>query len=179
MRLGALFLGEAVGWKRVSAILLGFVGVIMIVQPGAEGFSVYSLYALAAVCCITIRDLAARRMSAGLPTQFVALITALAMCTASGLGSLTEVWQPVTLLVTLQLAGAGLFIVGGYLFSVSAMRSGEIGFVAQFRYSSLLVALVAGVLVFGEFPDFLTLAGAAIVVATGLFALWREQHRNG
>lgn len=175
---GALFLREAVGWKRVSAILLGFIGVIMIVQPGAEGFSVYSLYALAAVCCITIRDLAARRMSAGLPSQFVALITALAMCTASGLGSFTEVWQPVTLLVTLKLAGAGLFIVGGYIFSVSAMRSGEIGFVAQFRYSSLLVALIAGVLVFGEFPDFLTLTGAAIVVATGLFALWREQRRN-
>ena len=172
---GALFLGETVGWRRISAILLGFVGVMLVVQPGTEGFSVYSLYVLAAVCCITVRDLAARQMSGALPTQFVALITAISMCTAFGLGSLAEDWQPVTPQLGALLAGAGLFIIGGYIFSVSAMRSGEIGFVAQFRYSSLLVALIVGVLVFGEFPDVLTLIGATIVVATGLFALWRER----
>jgi len=66
------------------------------------------------------------------------------------------------------------FIIGGYVFSVSAMRVGEIGFVAPFRYTSLVVAMVLGVLVFGTFPDGWTLLGAAIVVATGLYTLLRE-----
>jgi S-adenosylmethionine uptake transporter len=67
-----------------------------------------------------------------------------------------------------------IFVFGGYLFSVSAMRVGDLAFVAPFRYTSLIVALVIGVVVFGTFPDALTLAGAGIVVATGLFTLYRE-----
>lgn len=172
---GAIFLGEGVGWRRISAILVGFLGVLLIVKPGGEGFSVYSLYALAAVICITVRDLAARRMSQALPSVTVALITAAAIGMAAGLMSLTEVWQPVGGGGFAVLAGAGLFIVGGYIFSVAAMRVGEIGVVSQFRYTSLIVALLLGLAVFGEFPDGLTLWGAAIVVGTGLFTLWRER----
>ncbi len=72
--------------------------------------------------------------------------------------------------------GAAGFLVFGYVFSVAAMRVGEIGFVAPFRYVSLLAALVLGIVVFNEFPTALTLAGAGIVVMTGVFTLWRE-HR--
>jgi len=73
---GALFLGEAVGWRRIGAILIGFLGVLLIVQPGGEGFTIYSLYALAAVGFVTIRDLAARQLSAEIPSLMVALLTA-------------------------------------------------------------------------------------------------------
>ena len=74
----------------------------------------------------------------------------------------------------MQIACATLFLICGYIFSVTAMRSGDIGFVAPFRYTSLLVALVLGVVFFGEWPDLLTIIGAVIVVATGLFTLFRE-----
>jgi S-adenosylmethionine uptake transporter len=173
---GALFLGETVGWRRITAILIGFLGVLLIVQPGAEGFSVYSIYVLGAVVGVTVRDLAARRMSAGLPSVTVALITVVAIGVASGLASLFTPWVPMTTHISATLAGAAFFIIGGYIFSVAAMRVGEIGVVAQFRYSSLLVALILGVVVFDEFPGALTLIGAAIVVGTGLFTLWRERN---
>jgi S-adenosylmethionine uptake transporter len=74
-----------------------------------------------------------------------------------------------------NLAGATVFVIFGYIFSVAAMRVGEIGFVAPFRYASLLTAMILGVVVFGEFPNSLTLVGAGIVVATGIFTLLREQ----
>lgn len=172
---GAIFLGEAVGWRRITAILVGFCGVLLIIQPGAEGFSIYSLYVLGAVVCVTVRDLAARRMSAGLPSVTVALITVIAIGVASGIASVFTTWVPVTGDIVTMLGGAAFFIIGGYIFSVAAMRVGEIGVVSQFRYTSLLVALILGLVVFDEFPDALTLTGAAIVVGTGLFTLWRER----
>jgi S-adenosylmethionine uptake transporter len=173
---GAVFLGEAVGWRRLMAILVGFVGVMLIVRPGGEGFSVYSTYVILAVVCVTIRDLAARRMSKSVPTLRVAFIAALGVLAFSGIGAgIAGDWAQPGPVDLLKLSGASLFIIGGYIFSVSAMRSGEIGFVAQFRYSSLLVALILGLLIFDEWPDALTLLGSAIVVATGLFTLYRER----
>ncbi|NNK78383.1 MAG: DMT family transporter [Litoreibacter sp.] len=171
---GAVFLGEAVGWRRLSAILIGFIGVMLIIRPGGEGFTVYSLYVLAAVACVTVRDLAARRMSRDVPSLLVALSAAIAVMLFSALMSLSIDWVPVSPKAGTQLLAASIFVIGGYVFSVAAMRVGEIGFVAPFRYSSLLVALVLGFLVFREWPDVLTLLGSGIVVATGLFTLFRE-----
>ena len=73
------------------------------------------------------------------------------------------------------LAGAALCLMAGYTAAVAGMRGGDIGFVAPFRYTSLLVALILGLLLFDEWPDTLTMLGAAIVVATGLFTLYRER----
>lgn len=172
----ALFLGEPLGWRRLTAILVGFCGVLVIVRPGAAGFTVYSLYALAAVGFVTLRDLTVRRLSPAVPSITVALCTAVAIMTASGLAALaTGSWAPVSPRAGGLLAMAALFIIGGYLFSVMTMRRGEIGFIAPFRYTGLLWALVLGLLVFGEWPDTLTLAGAGIVVATGIFTLYRER----
>lgn len=172
---GAVFLGESVGWRRLTAILVGFAGVMLIVRPGAEGFTVYALYGLATVLCVTVRDIVSRMMSPELPSLMVASVSALGVTLFAATGSAFEVWAPVTLPVALKLLGAMVFVFGGYLFSVSAMRVGELSFVAPFRYTSLIVALVVGALVFGTFPDTLTLIGAGIVVATGLFTLYRER----
>ncbi|WP_421702668.1 DMT family transporter [Aliiroseovarius sp.] len=171
----ALFLGEPLGWRRLGAILAGFVGVMLIVQPGGDGFTVWSLYALVAVAFITMRDLAARRLSRDTPSLTVSLIAAIGICLAGGVASMTEVWAPIGLREGAILLLAALFILGGYLASVAVMRVGEIGFVAPFRYTGLLWALVLGWLFFGDWPDALTLAGAGVVVAMGLFTLFRER----
>lgn len=173
---GAVFLGEAVGWRRLAAIIVGFLGVILIIRPGGDGFSIYSLYVLAAVICVTIRDLAARRMSKQVPSLLVALSAAIAVMIFAAIASFAVEWQPLSAKATFQLMGASFFIIGGYVFSVAAMRVGEISFVAPFRYSSLLVALALGFLIFNEWPDTLTLMGSAIVVATGIFTLYREAY---
>jgi Integral membrane protein DUF6. len=151
------------------------VGVVLIIQPGGADFSSYSIYALIAVACITLRDLAVRRMSVQVPVVFVALIAAIGVTALGAIGSLFITWQPMSATSAMQIGGATICLIFGYIFSVSAMRSGEISFVAPFRYTSLLVALILGMAVFNEWPNVLTVLGASIVVATGLFTLWRER----
>jgi drug/metabolite transporter (DMT)-like permease len=176
----ALFMGEVVGWRRMTAILIGFGGVLLIVRPGGEGFTIHAIYALICVLAVTLRDLVSRRLSPRTPSLMVAVTSALGVTAFAGIGSLFEDWQPVTPLITGQLLASMTFLIAGYVCSVAAMRVGEIGFVAPFRYTSLLVAIILGVLVFGTFPDGWTLVGSAIVIATGLFTLYRERlaHRR-
>ncbi len=172
---GALFLGEPVGWKRLAAILVGFSGVLLIVKPGGEGFNVYSLVAVMAVMLVTARDLFTRRFSDGVPSLAVAVITAGSVGLFGGLLMLWQGWETVSAGQSGLVAGAAVFIVGGYLFSIMVMRVGEIGFVAPFRYTALIWALLLGWFVFGDWPRPLTLIGAAIVVSTGIFTLYRER----
>ncbi len=172
---GALFLGEPIGWRRLTAILVGFGGVLLIVKPGTAGFDVYSLYGLGCVVVVTVRDLAARRLSKQAPSMTVALIGAVGVAVAAGLASLTETWVMPSQVATLQMTGAVFFVGIAYVLSVATMRFGDIGTIAPFRYTSLLWALLLGFLVFGDWPDQWTLIGSAIVVATGIFTLLRER----
>jgi drug/metabolite transporter (DMT)-like permease len=172
---GMVFLGEAVGWRRMVAILIGFCGILIIIQPGAAGFNNYSIYAVLAVVAMTIRDLASRRLSTEVPSMTVAVVAAVSVAVLAGLASLSETWVQFGRQELLQLTGASVFIIGGYLFGVMTMRIGDIGFVAPFRYTSLLWALLIGFLIFDEWPNGLALIGISIVVATGLFTLLRER----
>lgn len=174
--LGAAFLfKEQVGWRRISAIFVGAFGVLLIVQPGAAGFNVYSLLALITVVLVAGRDLVTRSFSAELPSMSVAVITAAAVCVFGGLMSLTEPWAALTPSHIGLIALASVFIIGGYVFSILVMRVGEVAVTAPFRYTSLIFALVMGWLIFAEFPNSLALTGATIVVATGVFTLIRER----
>lgn len=175
---GALILGEALGWRRLTAIMIGFAGVMLIVRPGGEDFNIYALYAVLAVICVTFRDLAARKLSRDVPSVLVALVAAVFVTIAAGFASLFVDWVPMPGRNLGLLGGATLFVIGGYIFSVAAMRTGELSFIAPFRYTSLLVALILGFAIFGDFPKPLTLLGAAIVVTTGLFTLYREARLN-
>lgn len=171
----ALFFKEAVGWRRLTAILIGFVGVVMIVQPGTDGFTSYSLYGVAAVIAVTIRDLGSRKLSQEIPSGIVALAAAVGVTCMAAIGGAGEDWVTPSPRAMIELLAAAICLMIGYISAVTAMRGGDIGFVAPFRYMSLLVALVLGWLVFDEWPNALTLAGAALVVATGLFTLYRER----
>ena len=176
MTLGAaLFLREAVGWRRYLAICIGFSGVLLIVRPGAEGFNQASLWAVGAVAFMTLRDLSTRRLSSGIPSLFVTLTTAVGITAAGGVMATTEPWLPVTAgsFGILVLAAAFLFV--GQLLNVMCMRHGEIGFVAPFRYTVLVWAILLGVLAFGEIPEALTLVGIAVIVGTGIYTLYREE----
>jgi len=171
----ALFLREPVGWRRLTAILIGFVGVILIVQPGTDGFSIYSVLGIAAVIAVTVRDLAARKLTATVPSILVALVAAVGVTAVALVAGTGEIWVMPSAKAALQLAAAAGCLAVGYIAAVTAMRGGDIGFVAPFRYTSLLVALILGLVFFGEWPNWLTLLGALIVVGTGLFTLYRER----
>lgn len=170
----ALFFREPLGWRRMSAIIIGLMGVLLIVRPGAEGFTVYSVYALISVAFVTLRDLVTRRLSGATPSLFVSWITSMSIMVFFGLAGLGREWVPMDLTAWAFTIAASVSIIGGYLFSVQVMRVGEISFVAPFRYTGLIWALVLGWFVFGDWPAPLTLIGAAIVVGSGIFMLYRE-----
>ncbi|MEM8823151.1 MAG: DMT family transporter [Pseudomonadota bacterium] len=171
---GALFLGERVGLRRWTAIAVGFLGVLLIIRPGPDGFDQWALLVLLSVAFITARDLLTRRLSPQVPSLKVAILTA-AGITALGIAlSLREPWQAVAAGQGALIAGASLFILGGYVFSIMAMRHGEVAVVTPFRYTAMLWGLLLGFLVFGDWPDGVTLLGATLVVGSGLYTLWRE-----
>ncbi|WP_170427355.1 DMT family transporter [Ruegeria arenilitoris] len=174
--LGAvLFFGEHIGWRRILAIGMGFVGMLLIVRPGPDGFSIYAVYALIAVASVTVRDLITRRMSIHVPSLAVTLATSLSITVAAGIATAVTGWEPVPTGAGVLVACAAVFVLTGYLCSVMVMRVGDVGFVAPFRYSSLIWALALGWLVFGDWPDTITMLGAVLVVAAGLFTLFRER----
>lgn len=174
--LGAvIFFREKVGWRRALAILAGFVGVMIIIRPGPEGFEPSAVYAMFAVLMVTIRDLSVRKLSPEVPSLTVTLAASVAIFLFSAVASTQVEWQPVSLNNGMLILASSVFIIGGYVFSVMVMRVGEISFVAPFRYSSLLIALVMGLIIFDEWPSILTLVGASIVVASGLFMFHREK----
>lgn len=171
----ALLLGEKIGWRRISAIVVGFVGVMIIIRPGAADFDQWSVLGLGSVAFVVLRDLATRRFSSGLPSTTGALWAAISVLSIGVVGATGQGWQPVSLVAGLQIAGAAAFLIMGYIFAIMVMRVGEIGVVAPFRYTSLLFAIILGWLLFGTLPDQWTMIGGAITVASGLFILQRQR----
>ncbi|MDF1733083.1 MAG: DMT family transporter [Minwuia sp.] len=171
----ALFLKEPVGWRRYTAIFAGFVGVLLIVRPGSEGFNVYSLVALTTVIFVVLRDLSTRQLDRAVPNIFVTLVTSLAVTAMSGVASVVQGWNSVAQGDLILLGGAAFFVSFGYMFITMAMRVGEIGFISPFRYTMLVWAILVGLFVFGDVPRPLTLLGAAIIVCSGIYTFYRER----
>ncbi len=173
----ALFLAEPVGWRRWSAILVGFVGVLLIIRPGMEAFDPLSLFAVMGVVGLAVRDLATRRVSPAISSFQVSFLAFLTLLPAAWFMSLFS--PQATVLPSLHqwglIAGAVLLGVAAYYAIVAAMRVGDVSFVTPFRYSRLIFALIVGVVVFGESPDLPMLIGSAIIVASGIYTVWRER----
>lgn len=172
----ALFLGEPVGWRRWSAIIAGFLGVILVIRPGLAGFQPVSLMAVVAVLGLAARDLATRRIPRGIHSMQLAASAFFAIFVAAVLMGLVMGQRPVLPDVRewLILAGCMAVGIGGYSLLVTATRLGEASALAPFRYARLVFALILALLVFGERPDTLTLTGAAIIVGSGCYAMLRE-----
>ncbi|WP_353471137.1 DMT family transporter [Salipiger sp. H15] len=171
----AVFFGEPVGWRRWLAIAGGFCGMLLIVRPGTEGFNTYSVYALLTVVAVTLRDLTTRRFSKQLPSMQVTLSSSVLVTLMAAVLSLGEDWQPLDARLSVLMLGTALLVMAGYTLSVMVMRIGEVGFIAPFRYTGLLWALLLGLVFWGEVPQPMTLLGAAVIVAMGSFTLWRER----
>lgn len=171
----AYFFGEKIGWRRITAIIIGFLAVLLIIKPGFGDFSIHSIYVVGAVIACVFRDLITRRLATEIPSLFVTLITVLAVCVAFGIWSIFEGWKPISSAQLMLTGLSSIFIIVGYFFAVAAMRVGDIGFVSPFRYSILLFSIVGGVIFYDEIPDFYSMLGSAIIVTAGLYTLYREQ----
>jgi len=172
----AIFLRETVGWRRWTAVAAGFAGVLLIVQPGMAGFDYAALFAVAAVIGLAMRDLGTRAVARSVPTEIIALgANVVVFAAAVALQSATAPWQWMSWRTTTMVLAASFFgIIGIHLLTI-ALRAGEISVIAPFRYSRLVFAIVIGLVVFGERPDILAIAGSLLIVASGLYTLYREQ----
>lgn len=175
----AVFLGETVGWRRWSAILVGFAGVLLIIRPGLAGFQPETLWSLLAVLGLGVRDLATRKIPARISTTqlsvwgFMAVaILGAGMLLASGGAVMPSGVQSV------WLTGALICGLGAYWALTQANRLGEVSAITPFRYSRLVFGLLIGAFVFGERPDVITLSGAALIIGAGLYTFARERARK-
>ncbi|MEM1065806.1 MAG: DMT family transporter [Pseudomonadota bacterium] len=170
----ALFFGETVGWRRWSAIGIGLLGVIVILQPGTAGFSALSILAVLGMLGFAARDLASRAAPAALGTAVLGFYGFLAVAAAGALFSLWDrapfVWPPAPVAGTM----ACVVIAGtaAYGCLMRAMRTGDVSAVTPFRYTRLLFGIGFGVALFGEEVTGAMMLGSALIVASGMFILW-------
>jgi len=174
----AIFFGEQVGWRRWGAILAGFIGVLIIIRPSDDGFNEYAVLAIVAVACVTVRDAITRRLDRSVPSLFVAFISAIPIFIYGGVATATTGWTVVSGAMIGIVVVAAIAITCGYLFAVMAMRNGEISFVAPFRYTGMIWAILFGFLLFGDLPDAATILGTMIVIGMGVYAFHRERIRQ-
>ncbi|MBN9278013.1 MAG: DMT family transporter [Hyphomicrobium sp.] len=171
----AWLFAERVGWQRWLAGAVGLVGVLLVLQPGTSGFTWWSLLAVAAMLCMSLRDLATTRIDRSVPTLLVG--TASAAGVAVGGFALLPLapWPWPSGHAALLVVASGVFVAGGFYCMVQAMRLGEISAVAPFRYGTMLWALLIGILLWGETPNLLAVFGILVVVAAGLAMLAHER----
>ena len=171
---GAIFLGEKVGWRRWIAIALGFGGVIVIIDPSSSDFNLYTFLVLVTVIFASARDVLTRSLSADVPSLLVAILTAIPTCIVAGILTFFYGWKVAPFNDYVILIEASLLISFGYLFSVLAMRQGEISFVSPFRFTAMIWAIGFGFLFFGELPNPQTYFGTLVVISTGIYTFRRE-----
>lgn len=172
----ALIFAEPVGWRRWSAIGVGFVGVLVIIRPGMDAFDPWSITAVIGVLGLAGRDLASRAVPVAISNLQIAtygfltaIPTGLILIAASG----GAVWPDGT--GWLLLLGAIAVGTAGYYSITAASRTGEDAVVTPFRYTRLPFALIVGWAFFAEVPDALTYAGAALIIASGIYTFLRER----
>ena len=171
----AMFLGAPVGWRRWSAIIVGFIGVLIIVRPGTVAFDPYLLLCVGAAIGLSIRDLATRAVPSTVPSMVLAAHGLAAIIPVGGVLLLWTGGSPLPSGLGLTGLVLALFSgLAGYYAIVTAMRLGDVAVVTSFRYTRLLFGLIIAVVIFKERPYALTLVGAAIVLASGIYTLMRE-----
>ena len=172
----AILLGEKVGWRRWSAIFIGFLGVIIILQPGYGSFQLASLLGLAAVLCLALRDVVTRDMATEIPTLTVTFYACLAMGSAGFIAY--PFFGPPIMLTTYEaiiLICAAIIGLTGYFLLVLATRKGDVSVIAPFRYSRLLFSLGLASLILGEKLTLPILLGGLLVVSSGIYTFGRER----
>jgi drug/metabolite transporter (DMT)-like permease len=158
------------------AVVIGFCGVLFMVKPGTSEFSIYTLIGLLTTFFVASRDLITRKINPAIPTVIVSLTTTVSVVVI-GLLPGTSNWAPLEWRETLYLLAAALFVTIGNLCAVKAHRIASPSLLAPFRYSVLIWAFLSGFVIFGDWPDLLSVIGAALIVSAGLYTLHNAQKK--
>jgi drug/metabolite transporter (DMT)-like permease len=176
--LAVFFLHERVSLGRWALILLGFAGVLLVVQPRAGEFNSYAWLCLLAAMLHAGRDFLTRLVPAQVPSLLITLSTAMMVTLLAGVWSMFEPWRAMSTTHIGQLFAAAMCLAAGYHLLTLSMRWGDMSVIGPFRYSGLLMALLLGYLMWGDVPNGLAWCGIALVVAAGLGLLQAERLRK-
>ena len=165
---------EAVGWRRWTAVSVGFLGMLLVVKPATDAFEMVSLVAVTAAFMTVFRDLLTRRIGPEVPTMVITLASAGVGIAVGALGAAAESWKTPDILATAVVALAAAFIMLAFIFIIIAFRGTEVSAVAPFRYTIVVFAVVFGIVLFAEIPDTFSFTGMALIVGAGLYMLHRE-----
>jgi drug/metabolite transporter (DMT)-like permease len=176
--LAVIFFGEEVGWRRWTAIAIGFVGTLFIVKPTPSAFNAWALLGMACAFAGATRDVVTRRLDIAIPTTLISLMAAAGSAIIGALMGQFEEWRPMAPVDVGVLTISAVFVAIGYFLIVIAFRGVDVAAIAPFRYTLLIWAGICGYLAFGEVPDRVALFGSALIVGSGLYALHREVVRR-
>ncbi|MBT6119665.1 MAG: DMT family transporter, partial [Rhodospirillaceae bacterium] len=170
-------LGEPVGWRRWTAVGIGFIGVLIMVRPGGEAMRLVAIFPLAAALAGAVRDLITRRMSRS-ESSLAMLFWTTAIVTMGGLTTLPFGWVPPRIDDLGLLIATGFMLASAHYLFIEAFRLAQAAVIAPFKYTNLVWAVIIGLIVWGDLPDAWVFTGAALVVASGLYILHREAVRR-
>ena len=169
--LSGLLLGVHVSGRNWLIIGLGFIGVLLVVQPQADGFNAWAWVALAGTLLHALRDLSVRFIAPHIPSMVITIGTALAATVMAGIWSIATPWQAVSVLHGLMMAAAAALLSSGYFFLIKATRIADMSVVAPFRYMGLLTAVLAGYVIWGDVPNTMAWCGMLLLVGAGMLML--------
>jgi drug/metabolite transporter (DMT)-like permease len=176
--LAVIFFAEEVGWRRWTAILIGFVGTMFIVKPSPASFNAWALLGIACAFAGACRDVITRNLHAAIPTIVISFMAAAGSAIIGAMMGVIEDWQPMAPADLGALTIAAVFLGIGHYLVVIAFRGVDVAAIAPFRYTLLIWAGVLGYLAFGEMPDRYAILGSLLIVGSGLYALHREVVRQ-
>jgi drug/metabolite transporter (DMT)-like permease len=174
-----VFFHEEVGWRRWTAIAVGFLGTLLIIKPTPGAFNAWALLGVATAFAAVARDLITRLLDPRIPSIMISLLAAFGSTLIGPVMGLTEQWRPMALFDVGMLTISAAFLATGHMMVVMAFRGTvDVAAIAPFRYTLLLWAGICGYLAFGEVPDRFALLGSTLIVGSGLYALHREVVRH-
>lgn len=181
--IATLFLGEIVGWRRWTAIIVGFAGMLLVVQPsGAPAGMPHYYFAcglgLVAVFGVATRDILTRRLGGDVPSTVVTLSASIGVCGIGFLLSFNQPWRSFEWTPFLACFGAACIVTTGNFLMVLACRGVDLSVVAPYRYSAVIWAIILGATVFGEYPNWISVLGMGLIVASGIYTMHRERVRQ-
>lgn len=173
------FFAEEVGWRRWTAIAIGFIGTLLIVKPTPGAFNAWALLGVATAFASVARDMITRKLDPGIPSILISFMAAAGSMVIGPILGLFETWLPMAAFDVGMLAISATFVASGHFLVVIAFRGGvDVAAIAPFRYTLLIWAGVCGYLAFGEVPDRFAIFGSVLIVGSGLYALHREVVRR-
>ncbi len=171
------WLGEHVGWRRWLAVIVGFCGMLLVLKPGSGAFSLAGLLVVVSTALVAVRDVYTRRIDRAVPSRMVLFVTLVMAALCGAALAPFERWVWPSSAETISLSASGLLVVVGHYLVIMAFRSGDVSVVSPFRYTIIIWSILSGMLVWGDRPDLIAIAGIALIILSGLYTLRSESSR--